>query len=74
MGILDDLAMGFGFKEKDRDYYDRTASHDNAAHARRRRPRRPVQQVSRALRKRLPSNSRYAAAPNYGTAIGPSLG
>ena len=24
MGILDDLAMGFGFKEKDRDYYDRT--------------------------------------------------
>ena len=24
MGILDDLKMGFGFKEKDRDYYDRT--------------------------------------------------
>ena len=24
MGILDDLKMGLGFKEKDRDYYDRT--------------------------------------------------
>ena len=26
MGILDDLKMGFGFEEKTRDYYDRTAN------------------------------------------------
>ena len=62
MGILDDLAMGFGFKEKDRDYYDRTAatiSRDQGSDA--------------GDRYRSSISERYAAAPNYGTAIGPSL-
>ena len=62
MGILDDLAMGFGFKEKDRDYYDRTAdtiSRNQGSDA--------------GDRYRSSISERYAAAPNYGTAIGPSL-
>lgn len=62
MGILDDLAMGFGFKEKDRDYYDRTAatiSRDQGSDA--------------GDRYRSSISERYAAAPNYGTAIGPSV-
>jgi hypothetical protein len=62
MGILDDLAMGFGFKEKDRDYYDRTAatiSRDQGSDA--------------ADRYRSSISESYAAAPNYGTAIGPSV-
>jgi hypothetical protein len=62
MGILDDLAMGFGFKEKDRDYYDRTAatiSRDQGSDA--------------GDRYRSSISERYDAAPNYGTAIGPSL-
>ena len=62
MGILDDLAMGFGLKEKDRDYYDRTAatiSRDQGTDA--------------GDRYRSSISERYAAAPNYGTAIGPSL-
>lgn len=62
MGILDDLAMGFGFKEKDRDYYDRTAdtiSRNQGSDA--------------GDRYRSSISERYAAAPNYGTAIGPSV-
>ncbi len=62
MGILDDLAMGFGLKEKDRDYYDRTAatiSRDQGSDA--------------GDRYRSSISERYAAAPNYGTAIGPSV-
>jgi hypothetical protein len=62
MGILDDLAMGFGFKEKDRDYYDRTAgtiSRNQGSDA--------------ADRYRSSISESYAAAPNYGTAIGPSV-
>jgi len=62
MGILDDLAMGFGLKEKDRDYYDRTAatiSRDQGSDA--------------GDRYRSSISERYDAAPNYGTAIGPSL-
>lgn len=62
MGILDDLAMGFGFKEKDRDYYDRTAatiSRDQGSDA--------------GDRYRSSISESYAAAPNYGTAIGPSV-
>jgi hypothetical protein len=62
MGILDDLAMGFGFKEKDRDYYDRTAdtiSRNQGSDA--------------GDRYRSSISERYAAAPHYGTAIGPSV-
>jgi hypothetical protein len=62
MGILDDLAMGIGLKERDRDYYDRTAdtiSRNQGSDA--------------GDRYRSSISESYAAAPNYGTAIGPSL-
>lgn len=62
MGILDDLAMGFGFKEKDRDYYDRTAATISRN-----------QGSDAGDRYRSSISERYAEAPNYGTAIGPSL-
>jgi hypothetical protein len=62
MGILDDLAMGFGFKEKDRDYYDRTAATISRN-----------QGSDAGDRYRSSISESYAAAPNYGTAIGPSL-
>lgn len=62
MGILDDLAMGFGFKERDRDYYDRTAATISRN-----------QGSDAGDRYRSSISERYAAAPNYGTAIGPSV-
>ena len=71
MGILDDLAMGFGFKEKDRDYYDRTEQT-----MRRTQGDARADQYNKYLGRTesgFESSSRYAAAPNYGTAIGPSL-
>ena len=62
MGILDDLAMGFGLKEKDRDYYDRTAATIGR------------NQGSAASDKYVSGlGDKYKAAPNYSTAIGPSL-
>jgi hypothetical protein len=62
MGILDDLAMGFGLKEKDRDYYDRTAATISK------------NQGSDAGAKYMSGlGDKYKAAPNYSTAIGPSL-
>ena len=71
MGILDDLAMGFGFKEKDRDYYDRTEQT-----MRRTQGDARADQYNKYLGRTesgFESSSRYAAAPNYGTAIGPSV-
>ena len=62
MGILDDLAMGIGLKERDRDYYDRTAATISRN-----------QGSGAGDRYRSSISERYAAAPNYGTAIGPSL-
>jgi hypothetical protein len=62
MGILDDLAMGFGLKEKDRDYYNRTAATISRS-----------QGSDAGDRYRSSISERYDAAPNYGTAIGPSL-
>ena len=62
MGILDDLAMGIGFKEKDRDYYDRTEATISRN-----------QGSDAGDRYRSSISERYAAAPNYGTAIGPSV-
>ena len=62
MGILDDLAMGFGLKERDRDYYDRTAATISR------------NQGSDAGDKYMSGlGDKYKAAPNYSTAIGPSL-
>lgn len=62
MGILDDLAMGFGFKEKDRDYYDRTAATISR------------NQGSDAGDKYMSGlGDKYNAAPNYFQKIGPSL-
>ena len=71
MGILDDLAMGFGFKEKDRDYYDRTEQT-----MRRTQGDARADQYNKYLGRTesgFEQDSRYAAAPNYSTAIGPSL-
>jgi hypothetical protein len=62
MGILDDLAMGFGLKEKDRDYYNRTAATISRS-----------QGSDAGDRYRSSISERYDAAPNDGTAIGPSL-
>ena len=62
MGILDDLAMGFGLKEKDRDYYDRTAATISR------------NQGSDAGDKYMSGlGDKYKSAPNYFEAIGPSL-
>ena len=62
MGILDDLAMGFGLKERDRDYYDRTAATISR------------NQGSDAGDRYMSGlGDKYKAAPNYSTAIGPSL-
>jgi hypothetical protein len=62
MGILDDLAMGFGLKERDRDYYDRTAATISR------------NQGSDAGDRYMSGlGDKYRAAPNYSTAIGPSL-
>ena len=62
MGILDDLAMGFGLKEKDRDYYDRTEQ-----------TLRRTQGDARGDIYARQTADRRANAPNYSTAIGPSL-
>jgi len=62
MGILDDLAMGFGLKERDRDYYDRTSATISR------------NQGSDAGDKYMSGlGDKYKAAPNYSNAIGPSL-
>ena len=62
MGILNDLAMGFGLKERDRDYYDRTAATISR------------NQGSDAGDRYMSGlGDKYKAAPNYSTAIGPSL-
>ena len=71
MGILDDLAMGFGLKEKDRDYYDRTEQT-----MRRTQGDARADQYNKYLGRTesgFEPNSRYGNAPNYSTAIGPSV-
>jgi hypothetical protein len=71
MGILDDLAMGFGFKEKDRDYYDRTEQT-----MRRTQGDARADQYNKYLGRTesgFEPNSRYGNAPHYSTAIGPSV-
>jgi hypothetical protein len=78
MGILDDLAMGFGFKEKDRDYYDRTAAtigkHQGSSASD--QYKKYVGITGGAVNDTnsgISPGSAYANAPNYSTAIGPSL-
>lgn len=80
MGILDDLAMGFGFKEKDRDYYDRTAatiSRNQGSDAGDSYKKYvgmtggPIDPDNNLVG--IVSGSSYANAPNYFQKIGPSL-
>ena len=78
MGILDDLAMGFGFKEKDRDYYDRTAAtigkHQGSSASD--QYKKYVGITGGAVNDTnsgISPGSAYANALNYSTAIGPSL-
>ena len=60
MGILDDLAMGFGLKEKTQDYYDRTEQ-----------TLRRTQGNDRGDIYARQTASRRADAPNYSNPIGP---
>jgi len=60
MGILDDLAMGFGLKEKTQDYYDRTEQ-----------TLRRTQGDDRGDIYARQTASRRANAPNYSNPIGP---
>ena len=60
MGILDDLAMGFGLKEKTQDYYDRTEQ-----------TLRRTQGDERGDIYVRQTAGRRASAPNYSNPIGP---
>lgn len=76
MGILDDLAMGFGLKEKDRDYYERTAATigKNEGSAASDKYKKYVGMTGGPNGGISTSyTSAYANAPNYFKAIGPSL-
>ena len=79
MGILDDLAMGFGFKEKDRDYYERTAATiaknqgSDASDSYKKYVGMTGGSVSKTNPLGIMSGSSYANAPNYFQKIGPSL-
>tara|TARA_R110000772_G_scaffold118953_1_gene224860 strand:- start:144 stop:992 length:849 start_codon:yes stop_codon:yes gene_type:complete len=69
MGILDDLKMGFGFKEKDRDYYDRTAATVE---------RNSGKSAGDKYKKYVGFSpgghtGKYANAPNYSSPIGPNV-
>jgi len=69
MGILDDLKMGFGFKEKDRDYYDRTAATVE---------RNSGKSAGDKYKKYVGFSpgghtGKYADAPNYSSPIGPNV-
>lgn len=76
MGILDDLAMGFGLKERDRDYYERTAATigKNEGSAASDKYKKYVGMTGGPNGGISTSyTSAYANAPNYFKAIGPSL-
>ena len=64
MGILDDLKMGLGIKEKTRDYYDRTAKtlerNDGADRARQYREYAGIGPGGSAI-----TDTRYGNAPHY---------